>query len=33
LPDMLTDALCARLREMTVIFERHRKLEGEGQTP
>jgi 4-alpha-glucanotransferase len=32
-PEMLTDALCARLRELTVIFERHRKQEGEAQTP
>jgi 4-alpha-glucanotransferase len=33
LPEMLTDALGGRLRELTVIFERHRKSEGEGQTP
>jgi 4-alpha-glucanotransferase len=32
-PDMLSDAYGARLREMTVIFERHRKPEDEGQTP
>ena len=32
-PEMLTDAHCARLREMTVIFERHRKEAGEEQTP
>jgi 4-alpha-glucanotransferase len=32
-PDMLTDALCARLREITVIYERNRKEEDEAQVP